>query len=472
MNKDAAGKAAITVPAGGNTKTVVPVPSGSWQDDPEALPFDRSTFNQLVAQFVNEAPVEPAVAASVARVPPRLPLQTAAQTQAPADAAAQMLPVRGDIPEVLPATPTGTRRKDTTTATAEKNSSAQPAAIPVEVTIPIPAPARLQLPPLKTGSGTDEKAVGAVNTPSVEQPEPVVLAPKPLLEVKINLNPASTLQHAPSQAPPQQPSQPSSQPSPVVSSSIPESKVAAVPVRQAATSPQTASTSEDPAPVSAAAQKKHSDGNGSSPQQNSDHQTSDPDGDNRSITPLATPVATPGAPTIATAAVAPVMNAAAVAAPNPSVTVPVSQPHAPAIPSDAPTPTREPTASAQAATALREELPIDQNKPQPAMRSLSLEFTPDGSHDVKLRLSERGGDVHISVHGTDASLAGRLREGVGDLVGTLSKAGYEAEAWTPDQGRQNQRPPQEQRKARRDDTSGSTAEEFSGILQQPIQEIS
>ncbi len=104
------------------------------------------------------------------------------------------------------------------------------------------------------------------------------------------------------------------------------------------------------------------------------------------------------------------------------------------------------------------------------MRSLSLEFTPDGSRDIKVRLSERGGDVHISVHGTDPSLAGRVREGVGDLMGTLSQAGYDAEAWTPDQGRHNQRSPHEQRKPRRESDAASQ-EEFGGMLQQPIQEI-
>jgi hypothetical protein len=353
--------------------------------------------------------------------------------------------------------PAGTRRKDTTTAPAVKSSSAQPAAIPVEVAIPLPVPVRLQLPPLRTGSGSDEKTVRAMNASSAEQPETVVLAPKPLLEVKINMNTASPLPQAPPQPPP------------VVLPSIPESGAAEVPARRTGTSSPTVSASEDPAPVSAAAQKNHSDGNESSPQQNSDHLPPDADSDNRSTTPSTARLTTPIVATVAATPPVPVMT---VAAPNPAATVPVAQPHAPAIPLDTPAPAREPTASAQAAAALREELPVDRNKPQPAMRSLSLEFTPDGSHDIKLRLSERGGDVHISVHGTDASLAGRLREGVGDLVGTLSKAGYDAKAWTPDQGRQNQRPPQEQRKARRDDSGGSTAEEFSGILQQPIQEIS
>ena len=122
--------------------------------------------------------------------------------------------------------------------------------------------------------------------------------------------------------------------------------------------------------------------------------------------------------------------------------------------------------------ALREEPLIDRTRTQQPVRSLALEFTPDGAGDVKVRLSERAGDVHISLHGTDPSLAGRMREGVSDLVGSLSNAGYDAEAWTPGQGHQNQRQESEQRKASRGTSGGADAEEFSGILQQPIQEIS
>jgi len=118
---------------------------------------------------------------------------------------------------------------------------------------------------------------------------------------------------------------------------------------------------------------------------------------------------------------------------------------------------------------LREESANDQTKTQHPLRSLALEFSPDGAGDIKVRLSERAGDVHISLHGTDPSLAGRVREGVGDLVGSLSKAGYDAEAWTPGQGRQNRRQPDQRQPGT--DTSGTDAEQFSGILQ-PIQEIS
>jgi hypothetical protein len=109
---------------------------------------------------------------------------------------------------------------------------------------------------------------------------------------------------------------------------------------------------------------------------------------------------------------------------------------------------------------------------KPPLRSLSLEFTPDGANDIKVRLSERSGDVHISLHGTDPSFAGRVREGVSDLVGSLSKAGYDAEAWTPDQNRENQRRQESgQRRTFRGAPSGSEADEFGGMLQQPIQEI-
>jgi hypothetical protein len=88
-------------------------------------------------------------------------------------------------------------------------------------------------------------------------------------------------------------------------------------------------------------------------------------------------------------------------------------------------------------------------------------------------MSERAGEVHISLHSSDSALASRLHDGVHDLVGSLSKAGYDAEAWTPSQGRQNnQREPDTSRKTRRDGSSGSGAEDFDGMLQQPIQEVS
>ena len=106
------------------------------------------------------------------------------------------------------------------------------------------------------------------------------------------------------------------------------------------------------------------------------------------------------------------------------------------------------------------------------LKSLSLEFSPDGLGDVRLRVTERAGEVHISLHSSDTSLGGKLHEGVQDLVGNLSKAGYDAEAWTPGQGHQGNEQQQEQR--RQPPKSGEAGtEEFGNIYeQQPGQEIS
>jgi hypothetical protein len=111
-------------------------------------------------------------------------------------------------------------------------------------------------------------------------------------------------------------------------------------------------------------------------------------------------------------------------------------------------------------------LPKDQ--PQQQIKSVSLEFAPDGMGDVRLRVTERAGEVHISLHSTDASLSGKLHEGVHDLVGSLSTAGYDAEAWTPGQGHQGSQQQQEQRKPQHPQADEAGAEEFSGMFDQPI----
>jgi hypothetical protein len=137
--------------------------------------------------------------------------------------------------------------------------------------------------------------------------------------------------------------------------------------------------------------------------------------------------------------------------PQPQLTVPAASPQIPS------------------ASAELQEVPLQEPKPAAPLKSLALEFTPDGAGDVRLRLSERAGEVHISLHSSDSALAGRLHEGVHDLVGSLTKAGYDAEAWTPNQGRQNnQRHPDVPRKTRSDGSTASGAEDFDNMLQQPI----
>ena len=101
---------------------------------------------------------------------------------------------------------------------------------------------------------------------------------------------------------------------------------------------------------------------------------------------------------------------------------------------------------------------------------MSLEFTPDGGRDVRLRVVERGGEVHVSLHSTDNSLTGRLREGVHDLAGALINAGYDAEAWTPQDNPRRKQPEDSPELPRRRSQSTTQDEDFAGLLGNPIQE--
>jgi hypothetical protein len=87
-------------------------------------------------------------------------------------------------------------------------------------------------------------------------------------------------------------------------------------------------------------------------------------------------------------------------------------------------------------------------------------------------LSEHSGEVHISLHTTDPSLTGRLNDGVQGLVETLSMAGYDAQAWTPEQGRQHQRQQEQPDKQRRQGSPASRRDDFGDLMQQPVKEIS
>jgi hypothetical protein len=109
------------------------------------------------------------------------------------------------------------------------------------------------------------------------------------------------------------------------------------------------------------------------------------------------------------------------------------------------------------------------------VKSIALEFTPDGSRDVKVRLSERGGEVHVSVHSTDPAITTSLRAGVSDLASILEHAGYDAKAWTNDrqqQGNPQQQQQEEQRQQHRASRSADSGRQFESILQHPNQENS
>lgn len=161
----------------------------------------------------------------------------------------------------------------------------------------------------------------------------------------------------------------------------------------------------------------------------------------------------------------------------PSLTHQVSAAAAPSAPeqlnrpaASAPAPQRQNPAPAPA-EYYAEPATKDPNAAQP-LRSVNLEFSPDNAGDVRLRLSERAGEVHISVHSTDPAVRGRLHEGINDLVGSLSKAGYDADAWTPNPGGQDHRRQREDTPPpARKGPSSAGADDFSGMLQEPTQEV-
>jgi hypothetical protein len=118
------------------------------------------------------------------------------------------------------------------------------------------------------------------------------------------------------------------------------------------------------------------------------------------------------------------------------------------------------------------ETELPRNDSAQPLRSLALEFTPDGAGDLRLRLSERGGEVHVSLHSSDPSWSGRLHEGIHELVGSLATAGYDAEAWTPSQGQQQQhRQPEDNPGNRKQNGTGGETGQFAGLFQQTSEEI-
>jgi hypothetical protein len=406
-----------------------------------------SAFNQLIAQIVAESgdpetgsapavPV-PAAAAQTIKLPPK---STGASTTTSNDPSSELPAPFGTAPAPLPETsaaaPAGGRRADTRSAAPSSAGNAQPPSLSVDVNIPIPIAPKLPLLTFEAGGSIEHKPT-AVS--SAEETAPIRLAPQPILDLKIHLN----------------------EPAPAVQSTVASAVITTQAVSASAPSSATQGTQEETAG-----------------QQNPQRGSPDPgDPDTGPATEaIGHPVPRTSANQEAVALVQPQRPDAGSTQPvaHDSAAVPVGALPAPSMPALAPMTARDATPEPAAGNApLREESTVDQTKTQHSLRSLAIEFSPDGAGDIKVRLSERAGDVHISLHGTDPSLAGRVREGVGDLVGSLSKAGYDAEAWTPGQGRQNQRQQPDQRQPARDSSfRGPDAEEFSGIFQQPIQEIS
>jgi hypothetical protein len=75
--------------------------------------------------------------------------------------------------------------------------------------------------------------------------------------------------------------------------------------------------------------------------------------------------------------------------------------------------------------------PQSEERTTESVRDISLRLTDKDQGSVQVRLSERAGELHVSVRTQDAGLTRGLRDGLSDLVGRLETSGYRAETWQP-----------------------------------------
>ncbi|HWC98011.1 MAG TPA: hypothetical protein VG456_14725 [Candidatus Sulfopaludibacter sp.] len=99
----------------------------------------------------------------------------------------------------------------------------------------------------------------------------------------------------------------------------------------------------------------------------------------------------------------------------------------------------EPKSSARATEPRTAELPAPpraqdvapaRETPEPATsaRDIKLQFSAEDGR-IQVRLAERDGEVHVTVHAPDANLASALREDLPGLAAKLEQAGFRSEAW-------------------------------------------
>ncbi len=86
------------------------------------------------------------------------------------------------------------------------------------------------------------------------------------------------------------------------------------------------------------------------------------------------------------------------------------------------------------AEALRTSEPNVPEAPQVrtgAAQEISIRISQADAPAVDLRVSERAGQVHVDVRAADTGLQTSLRSDLGTLTGSLEKAGYHSETFTP-----------------------------------------
>ena len=76
------------------------------------------------------------------------------------------------------------------------------------------------------------------------------------------------------------------------------------------------------------------------------------------------------------------------------------------------------------------EVPVAAPRPTQPVRDVTLRLTSD-AQQVDVKLTDRGGELHVAVQSADPVLTTDLRAGVHDLISGLEKSGFHADAWQP-----------------------------------------
>jgi hypothetical protein len=69
-----------------------------------------------------------------------------------------------------------------------------------------------------------------------------------------------------------------------------------------------------------------------------------------------------------------------------------------------------------------------------AAHDIQLQVGGEGASRVEVRVTERAGDVHVSVSTADSRLAGEMRQDLPSLSARLEQSGFHAETWQPAAG--------------------------------------
>ena len=131
------------------------------------------------------------------------------------------------------------------------------------------------------------------------------------------------------------------------------------------------------------------------------------------------------------------LRAAAGGSQDTPTTLPAAQPNItgtgtmPAVPTEARTAIAAKTTEEPGASKLMEPQGDNAGRTSESVRNISLRLSTADQGSVQVRLSERAGELHVSVRTPDTGLTRGLRDGLPDLMGRLQVNGYRAETWQP-----------------------------------------